>query len=133
MIVIGQSGSGHSTALNILEDSSFTAVDNLPLALVDQLVALSVETENTKLAIGVDLRTAGFDPEAVIRLVTNLKSAMRERCQVVLIKASTEELLRRYKTTRRRHPLAEQVESLEKAIEMDSLSLSSIAHLADIG
>ena len=133
VIVIGQSGSGHSTALNILEDASFTAVDNLPLALVDQLVALSVETENTKLAIGVDLRTAGFDPGAVIQLVTNLKSAMRGRCQVVLIKASTKELLRRYKTTRRRHPLAEQVESLEKAIEMDSLSLTSVAHLADIG
>ena len=132
VIVIGQSGSGHSTALNILEDASFTAVDNLPLALVDQLVALSVETENTKLAIGVDLRTAGFDPEAVIRLVKNLKSAMRERCQVVLIKASTEELLRRYKTTRRRHPLAEQVQSLEEAIEKDSLSLTSVAYLADI-
>lgn len=132
VIVIGQSGSGHSTALNILEDAGFTAVDNLPLALVDQLVALSVETENTKLAIGVDLRTAGFDPEAVIRLVTNLKSAMHVRCQVVLIKASTKELLRRYKTTRRRHPLAEQVKSLEEAIQKDSLSLTSIAHLADI-
>ena len=89
VIVIGQSGSGHSTALNILEDANFTAVDNLPLALMDQLVALSVETENTKLAVGVDLRTAGFDREAVIQLVTNLKSAMRDRCQVVLIKAST--------------------------------------------
>ena len=132
VIVIGQSGSGHSTALNIMEDANFTAVDNLPLALMDQLVALSVETENTKLAIGVDLRTAGFDPMAVIRLVTNLKSAMHDRCQVVLIKASTEELLRRYKTTRRRHPLAEQVDSLEEAIEKDSLSLSSISHLADI-
>ena len=132
VIVIGQSGSGHSTALNIMEDAGFTAVDNLPLALMDQLVALSVETENKKLAIGVDLRTAGFDPEAVIRLVTNLKSAMRDRCQVVLIKASTEELLRRYKTTRRRHPLAELADSLEEAIEKDSLSLTIIAHLADI-
>ncbi len=81
VIVIGQSGSGHSTALNIMEDAGFTAVDNLPLALMDQLVALSVETENIKLAIGVDLRTAGFDPETVIRLVTNLKSAMVDRCQ----------------------------------------------------
>ena len=132
VIVIGQSGSGHSTALNVMEDAGFTAVDNLPLALTDQLVALSVETENKKLAIGVDLRTAGFDPEAVIRLITNLKSAMRDRCQVVLTKASTEELLRRYKTTRRRHPLAELVDSLEEAIEKDSLSLTSIAHLADI-
>ena len=132
VIVIGQSGSGHSTALNILEDVGFTAVDNLPLALMDQLVALSVETENTKLAIGVDLRTRGFDPETIIRLVTNLKSAMQDRCQVVLIQSSTEELLRRYKTTRRRHPLAEQANSLEDAIEKDRLSLTSIAHLADI-
>ena len=132
VIVIGQSGSGHSTALNILEDAGFTAVDNLPLALMDQLVALSVETENVKLAIGVDLRTAGFDPETVIQLVTNLKLAMQERCQVVLIKASTEELMRRYKTTRRRHPLAEQADSLEQAIEKDSQSLNSIAYLADI-
>jgi len=132
VIVIGQSGSGHSTALNIMEDAGFTAVDNLPLALMDQLVALSVETENIKLAIGVDLRTAGFDPETVIRLVTNLKSAMVDRCQVVLIQASTEELLRRYKTTRRRHPLVKQAGSLEDAIEKDRLLLTSIAHLADI-
>ena len=95
VIVIGQSGSGHSTALDILEDAEFTAVDNLPLALVDQLVALSVETEKTRLAIGVDLRTAGFDPDTIVRLVTNLKSSMRDRCQVVLIEATTEELLRR--------------------------------------
>ena len=86
VIVIGQSGSGHSTALNILEDAGLTAVDNLPLALMDQLVALSVETENKKLAIGVDLRTAGLDPETIIRMVTNLKSAMQDGCQVVLIK-----------------------------------------------
>ena len=132
VIVIGQSGSGHSTALNILEDAGFSAVDNLPLALMDQLVALSVETENTKLAIGVDLRTSGFDPVTIIQLVTNLKSFMQDRCQVVLIKASTEELLRRYKTTRRRHPLSEQADSLEEAIEKDRLSMTSIAHLADI-
>ena len=132
VIVIGQSGSGHSTALNILEDAGFTAVDNLPLALMDQLVALSVETENTKLAIGVDLRTAGFDSETIIQLVTNLKSAMQDRCQVVLIQASTAELLRRYKATRRRHPLAGQADSLENAIEKDRLLLTSISHLADI-
>ena len=132
VIVIGQSGSGHSTALDILEDADFTAVDNLPLALVDQLVALSVETEKSKLAIGVDLRTAGFDPETIIRLVTNVKSSLQERCQVVLIEATTAELLRRYKATRRRHPMAEQTDTLEQAIELDKASLSAVRHLADI-
>jgi len=130
--VIGQSGSGHSTALDILEDADFTAVDNLPLALVDQLVALAVETQKSRLAIGVDLRTAGFEAETVIRLVTNLKSSMQDRFQVVMIEASTEELLRRYKATRRRHPMSDQADSLEQAIEMDKDSLSAVAHLADI-
>lgn len=132
VIVIGQSGSGHSTALDILEDAEFTAVDNLPLALVDQLVALSIETEKTRLAIGVDLRTAGFEPETIVRLVTNLKSSMQDTCQVVLIEASTEELLRRYKATRRRHPMADQTDSLEQAIELDRASLAAVTHLADI-
>lgn len=132
VIVIGQSGSGHSTALDILEDADFNAVDNLPLALVDQLVALAVETQKSRLAIGVDLRTAGFEAETVIRLITNLKSSMQDRFQVVMIEASTEELLRRYKATRRRHPMSDQSDSLEQAIEMDKNSLSAVSHLADI-
>ena len=53
VMVIGQSGSGHSTALDCLEDSGFSAIDNLPLALIDQLVALSVETEKKQLAVGL--------------------------------------------------------------------------------
>lgn len=132
VIVIGQSGSGHSTALDILEDADFTAVDNLPLALVDQLVALAVETQKSRLAIGVDLRTAGFEAETVIRLITNLKSSMQDRFQVVMIEASTQELLRRYKATRRRHPMSDQSDSLEQAIEMDKDSLSAVSHLADV-
>ena len=52
VIVFGQSGAGLSTALDVLEDIGFSSVDNLPLALADQLVALSVETEHQKLAIG---------------------------------------------------------------------------------
>ena len=61
VVVFGQSGADLSTALDILEDVGFNSVDNLPLALVDQLVSLSVETEHKKLAIGVDLRTSGID------------------------------------------------------------------------
>ncbi|MGC6473095.1 MAG: RNase adapter RapZ, partial [Candidatus Puniceispirillaceae bacterium] len=73
VMVIGQSGSGHSTALDCLEDAGFSAIDNLPLALIDQLVALSVETEKKQLAVGADLRTSGFDEKAIERLVGNLR------------------------------------------------------------
>ena len=52
VLVTGVSGAGHSTALKILEDHGFTAVDNLPLALVDPLIALEVETGGRSIAIG---------------------------------------------------------------------------------
>ena len=105
VMVIGQSGSGHSTALDCLEDSGFSAIDNLPLALIDQLVALSVETEKKQLAVGADLRTSGFDEKAIERLVGNLQNRLQDRFQLVLIGAQPQEILRRYQATRRRHPL----------------------------
>ena len=94
VIVIGQSGSGHSTALACLEDAGFSASDNLPLALIDQLVALSVETEHKQLAVGADLRTSGFDAQAIERLVNNLRDRLPDRCQLVVITAQTAEILR---------------------------------------
>lgn len=132
VIVIGQSGSGHSTALNCLEDAGFSAVDNLPLALVDQLVGLVVETEKKQLAIGVDLRTSGFDLDAIARLVENLKDRLQDRCQIVLTRAKRAELVRRYQATRRRHPLQDSYGDLAEAIEADKQLVTQISHLADI-
>lgn len=132
VIVIGQSGSGHSTALDCLEDIGFSAIDNLPLALIDQLVALSVETENKHLAVGADLRTSGFDAKAIERLVGNLRARLPERCQLVLVTAQTQEILRRYQATRRRHPLLASSQNLEDAIEQDKQSVAALSHLADV-
>jgi len=132
VIVIGQSGSGHSIALDCLEDAGFSAIDNLPLALTDQLVALSVETEKKQLAVGVDLRTSGFDAKAIERLVNNLRSRLSDRCQLVLITAQPAEILRRYQATRRRHPLLTAAKNLEAAIEQDRQSVAGLSHLADL-
>ena len=115
VIVIGQSGSGHSTALVCLEDAGFSAIDNLPLALTDQLVALSVETEKKQLAVGVDLRTSGFDAKAIERLVNNLRRRLFDRCQLVLITAQPAEILRRYQATRR-HPLLTAAKNLKRPL-----------------
>ena len=132
VMVIGQSGSGHSTALDCLEDAGFSAIDNLPLALIDQLVALSVETEKKQLAVGADLRTSGFDEKAIERLVGNLRKRLQDRFQLVLIGAQPQEILRRYQATRRRHPLLSASEHLEAAIETDRQSVATIRHLADL-
>ena len=79
ILVTGFSGAGHSTALKILEDYGYTAVDNLPLALVDPLIALEVETGGRFIAIGLDVRTTGFGAEAVARLVQNLSKRFDNR------------------------------------------------------
>ena len=57
VLISGLAGSGYSTALNVLEDIGFSAVDNLPLALVDKLISLEVETAGRRLAVSLDGRT----------------------------------------------------------------------------
>ncbi len=61
VLVIGPSGAGKSTALNALEDAGFSAVDNLPLSLIDQYIALEVETAKRRIVLAVDMRTTGFE------------------------------------------------------------------------
>jgi len=132
VIIIGQAGSGHSTALDCLADAGYTAVDNLPLALVDQLIALTVETDNKRLAICADIRTSGFDLKAVGRLIKNLKNRLSMDCRIVLTHAHPDEILRRYQNTRRRHPLASSEADLETAIAKDQNAVTSLPQLADI-
>lgn len=129
--VTGRSGAGHSTALRFFEDAGFASVDNVPLALVDQLTSLVVETEQRKLAIGIDLRTSGFDADGVKRLAKNLQGRFQDRYCMVYVTASDEELIARYKTTRRRHPLMDRYDTLEQAIAADSYH-TEIAPIADL-
>lgn len=131
VIVAGQAGAGMSTALAILEDTGFKTVDNIPLALVDQLVAMEVETQQRRLAITVDVRTTGFAPEALIQLVKNRRSQLGAKCQFVFLEAEEKEILKRYQTTRRRHPL-DTGGMLEAAIAEDRALLAPIASFADI-
>lgn len=129
--VTGRSGAGHSTALRFLEDAGFSSVDNVPLALVDQLTSLVIETEQRKLAIGIDLRTSGFDADGVKRLAENLRSRFKKTCCLVYVTATDDELIARYKTTRRRHPLMGRYDRLEQAIAADAHH-AQIAPIADL-
>ena len=130
ILVTGTSGAGLSTALKILEDLGIKAVDNIPLALIDQLVALEVETAGRQLAVGLDARTSGFSAESVSRLAANLRDRLRESCSIVFISASKHDLLRRFNTTRRQHPLGDGL-SLADAVAADLARMGEIASLAD--
>ena len=115
VLVTGVSGAGHSTALKILEDYGFTAVDNLPLALVDPLIALEVETGGR--LIGLDVRTSGFGADAVARLVKNLAKRLGDDFKMVFISAGHADLMR-HNATRRQHPLGHNYD-LDAAVRTD--------------
>ncbi|MGC6517822.1 MAG: RNase adapter RapZ [Candidatus Puniceispirillaceae bacterium] len=131
VLITGQAGAGHSTALKILEDEGFVTVDNLPLALVDQLVAIEVETEGHDLAFCVDARTSGFDVTGLLRLVENLHKKFGSEAKVVHLSASRAEITRRYQSTRRHHPLAKD-NVLEEAILTDQERMAQIKPHADV-
>jgi len=131
IIVTGTSGSGLSTTLKILEDFGAKVVDNVPLALIDQLVALEVETAEHQLAVGLDARTSGFSAKAVHRLVTNLRRRFEDSCKVIFVTAAHRDLIRRFNATRRQHPLGDGL-SLDEAISADSRRMAEIESLADI-
>ena len=107
-IVLGPSGAGKSTALNALEDAGFSAVDNLPLSLIDQYIALEVETARRRIALAFDMRTTGFEKKLVDGLIQNLKLKFKEACQIIYIHAHPSEIVKRYQTTRRHHPLVKE-------------------------
>lgn len=106
VIVTGMSGGGKRTAMKMLEDAGYYCVDNLPIPLVDKFVELiaTPNTEISKVALGLDVR-AGQNFEIV---ENNLKKLKQQGYQyeVVFMDASDESLIKRYKESRRNHPLA---------------------------
>lgn len=107
LLVTGLSGAGKSTVLRTLEDLGWETVDNLPLSLLDPLLATppSAGAERERpLAIGLDSRTRGFKAERLVKQIAKL--ARGRPVETLFLDCETAELVRRYSETRRRHPLA---------------------------
>ena len=107
-LVTGMSGAGKSTALKILEDLGYEAIDNLPLSLLSDLVRERDDGgREGALALGIDSRTRGFDPGDIERYLGPLLGA-RGSCDIELLflDCETDVLRRRFSETRRPHPLA---------------------------
>jgi UPF0042 nucleotide-binding protein len=107
LLVTGLSGAGKSSALKMLEDMGWEVVDNLPLLMLDALVALDPEETNASpLAIGIDTRTRGFDSDLVSRRLDGLRQQPNQDTRLCFLDAASDVLQQRFTETRRRHPLA---------------------------
>lgn len=129
ILVTGPSGAGRTTAIQSLEDIGYEAIDNLPLSLLPRL--LEEQHPVRPLALGVDARNRDFSTFGLIELIEQRGAADKVPMHVLYLDASAEELVRRYSTTRRRHPLAP-AETPEIGIERELDLLGPIRARADV-
>lgn len=131
VIVTGMSGAGKSSVLKMLEDAGYFCVDNLPIQLIYKLVQLTFNgTEKfDKVALGVDIRSG----QALGELDEVLEQMKRDGYQyeILFLDAKTEVLVKRYKETRRSHPLSGSGR-VEQAIEDEREKLEFIKRKADV-
>lgn len=105
VVVTGMSGAGRSTALRVLEDLGFFCVDNIPPALIPNLIELVTAPSGlSRIAVGVDVRTGRFLEGASEQI--DQVTAGGHSVELIFLEARDEELVRRYSETRRAHPLA---------------------------
>ena len=131
VLVTGMSGAGRSTALKILEDLGYEAVDNLPLSLLVGLVRQGgADGASRPLAIGVDSRTRDFAVDPVLDVLDNLVKDDGIAMRIVFLDCDGDVLLRRYTETRRRHPLAED-RPVPDGIRLERRLLSRLRDRAD--
>lgn len=131
VILTGMSGAGKSTAIKMMEDIGFYCVDNLPIALLEKFVELSDLQQNSelqKVAVGIDIRS-GQALEELRGVLDRIKSAGTSY-EILFLDAEDSVLVKRYKETRRNHPLSVG-ERVDKGIEEERKRLAFLKERAD--
>jgi RNase adapter protein RapZ len=136
ILVTGISGSGKSVALHALEDAGYFCVDNLPPELLRDFIRLEHQRFKHRVAVAVDVRTAGSLPH-LLPLIDELKrDGMRVRS--IFLDASTDALVRRFSETRRPHPLtsmqtgSDGSRALVEAIELERQLLADLRQVSTV-
>lgn len=129
LLITGPGGAGRSTAIRVLEDLGFEAIDNLPLSLLPRLVQGPDLTR--PMALGIDSRNREFDAATVLELYRDLTERPDLDVQLVFLDCDDDVLLRRYSETRRRHPLALEASPLD-GIRRDRDLMAPIRSVADV-
>jgi len=130
VVVSGLSGSGKSTAMAALEDTGFYAADNLPAPLIEQFLDLCAKASPPieKIALALDAREVPF-LSAAPGVIVRLREA-GHRVDLLYLDCADEALVRRYRETRRVHPMSPGG-SVEEGIATERHLLRDLAQLAD--
>jgi UPF0042 nucleotide-binding protein len=131
VLVTGLSGSGKSVAMSVLEDIGFYCIDNMPPQLIEKFADICLHSEGKleRVAIAVDIRSGDrFDD--IINSIESIKKTGMD-VKVLYLEANNEVLLKRYKETRRKHPLDSKFHgSLHNAIVYEREQLSALREIA---
>ena len=133
IVLSGMSGGGKTVALRALEDLEFYCVDNLPTALLPQLVAAvsrGIGDKRRNVAVGVDVRNREEDLKRMPAMLSEL-AAEGVDAHLIFLDCRDDVLIKRYSETRRRHPLSWRGLSLADAIAEERRVLRSLSSIAD--
>ena len=131
LIISGLSGAGKSRAASFLEDMGFYIVDNMPAAMILKFAEFCAggSQRYDKVALVYDVRTAN-SPTELFDVLDALKHSGGV-CSLLFLEAEPETIIKRYKETRRRHPLMKQADSLEKAVLEERDMMAPLRQRAD--
>lgn len=130
VIVTGMSGAGKSTAMKMMEDMGFFCIDNLPIPLLDKLVDFTTnfDIQNKNIALGIDARSGNR-----LDTVEDMFEILRQKdveYEILFLDAEDQVLVKRYKETRRNHPLAPG-QRVDKGIELERKKLEKLKQKSD--
>ena len=133
LIISGLSGSGKSIALQALEDMGFYCIDNLPAALLPHFSAQLAQADNEKMrdaAVGIDARNQAF--LSVLPQSLQQLTALGLSYQIIFLEAEESVLVRRFKETRRKHPMTDKNTPLLEAVRLERTLLEPLSRNASV-
>lgn len=131
LIISGLSGAGKSKAASFLEDMGYYIVDNMPAAMILKFAEFCAGGSGRydRVALVYDVRTATSFTE-LFDVLDQLKQ-MENDCRMLFLEASPDTIIKRFKETRRRHPLFDRTDTLEEAVHLERQVLSPVRSRAD--
>lgn len=132
-IISGRSGSGKSTALNVLEDAGYYCIDNLPIGMLSELVKhtlVNPQQNYDKMAVCIDARNAHDSLPRISNLLEALPAYVAS--EIIYLDASDAALIKRFSETRRKHPLSSRSVALQEALDAERDLLNPIADAATL-